>query len=198
MAEKITFPDSEPRYLSGRDCLAFDAVADDKPVECLITTELLFFRYGAGDPTEASLREAYQEHLAEIQEVARTHIKNGWIDEEGRVVLMTRFTRMKVTFSDTLGNLPGCHPIAHSAHRILTGIIGPNAEGVEVTWYASADTLVDRELGVLIADPETGYSTAGSLPLQELANTTLLTVYLAGLWSNILRARSRKLSHRAG
>ena len=198
VAKIITFPDSELRYLSDSDCLAFDALSDDQRITCVVTAGLLYSRYGARDFAEESLRKAYHEHRAEIQEIASTHIENGWIDEEDHVFLMTRYTRMKVTFDGSLEKFPGSRAMADSAHRILTGIIGPNAEAVEVTWGGSVDSSGVSDIRVLITDPETRYSTVGGLGFAESANPTLLSIYLAGVWGNILRARSRKLSIRAG
>src|SRR4051812_46925590 len=106
MVAKIVFPDGEPSYVFDWDCLAFRALADGKPVECLVTGELLMARFGATSMTEESLRQAYRTHKNEIQDVARNHLEHGWIDEASRVFLTTRFTRLRVRFSDQVAQWP--------------------------------------------------------------------------------------------
>jgi hypothetical protein len=99
----IQFPEAEPRYVFERDCLGFRALADGKPVECMVTAELLFSRFKARDMSEEALRQAYREHKATIQGIARRHIENGWIDEENRVFLTSHFSLVpKLLFGNGL------------------------------------------------------------------------------------------------
>src|SRR5207244_2212688 len=92
LVPEITFPDSDPRYILDRDCLAFRATVDGKPVECLVTAELLLSEFGAKGMDEAEMRAAYRERKAKIQGLARSHIERGWVDPENRVFLTTRYT----------------------------------------------------------------------------------------------------------
>ena len=148
--------------------------------------------------TEEVMRKAYQDHRAEIQTIARAHIENGWIDEDNRVFLTTRFTTLTVTFKDNLEGLPGGRAIADSAHRILSGIIGPDAKTVNVDWSANADAPGQSVLNVQITDPTTGRSAAESFDPKESADPSTLRFRLASLWGDILRERSRVLNLQAG
>ena len=102
MPPELVFPDSPPQYLFDRDVLVFSVDADRRPVSCFVTAELLYSDFGAKGTTEVAMRHAYQEHLADIQAVARNHIENGWVDDQERIFLTTRYTRMKVTYAEEL------------------------------------------------------------------------------------------------
>ncbi len=193
MAREILFPEVEPLYVFDRDCLAFRALADGKPVECMATAEFLLARFGAHDVAEGSLRQAYRDHKHDIQEIARNHIANGWIDEEGRIFLTTRFTRLDVTFGGRLNAWDGGRESATAAHRILTEIIGPNAEEVVVEWAGEGHPPGQLSITLRISDPSIPHSVKLFLGPNEWENETTLRVILAGAWGATLRARSRKL-----
>jgi len=197
VATEITFLDAEPQF--GLFGLTFPACVDGKSVECLVTAEFLVSRFDAGDFTEDELRQTYQDHRAEIQKLVRAHIENGWIDEDGRVSLTKRFTRLTTTFSGRLEEFPGGWALVDSAHRILSGIIGPDAEAVSVEWNTNAGTTAHPVLNVRITDltmkePTPKRSVTESFDPKESANPLTLRLRLASLWSTILRGRSRQLS----
>jgi hypothetical protein len=197
MPKEINFPDAEPRYIFDRDCLGFRAFADGKPLACMVTAELLYTRFGARDFTEEAMRRAYREHRPEIQAIARTHIENDWIDEQGRVFLTTRHSRLNVRFDDEVNNHPRGRELVEPAHRLLLGIIGPDAEKVDVEWGVIPGSAYP-ELHLRIADPDVPYSVEGLFGPGESADPTTFGVHLARLWGSILRARSRILTSRFG
>jgi hypothetical protein len=195
---EIRFSDPDPRYVFDRDCLEFHALVDGKPVQCLVTGELLLARFGARDMTEDSLRQAYREHTAEIQEIARNHIANGWIDEEGRTVLTTRFTRLNVTFSERLNEKADFLALAKTAHRMLTDIIGPYTGTVIVEWDADEVSPGQPSIRLRIVDPSIPYSAKASLHPKEWDNPIFLQLTLARVWTAVLEARSREHIIKAG
>src|SRR5687768_2478160 len=98
-SEEIVFPDTPlPSYVFDRDCISFPALLGSKPLECLVTAEFLMTRFHAPDSGKDSLSEAFEKNKDEIHEIARVQIENGWVDEEQRVFITTRFTRLKVKF----------------------------------------------------------------------------------------------------
>lgn len=196
VATTITFPNSAPSYFFDRDVLSFRALADGLPVECMASAELLFSHFGATGFTEEEMRKAFEEHRAELHNLARVHIENGWVDG-GRVLLTTRLTRLRVTYGEGLDDFPLGREIVDSAHRVLTGIIGPSAERVDVEWSFNQDPPYPG-VNVRIADPNAPYSVSGFFGPRETADPDVLSVYLARLWGSILRERSRKLTGKFG
>lgn len=196
MASDITFPDSVPEYVFDRDCLAFRARVGDGSVLCLVTAELLFSRFGAKTFTEDALREAFQNHRPELEEIARTHIESGWVDEERRIVLTTRFTNLTVRNDPSLGLVRDGLATAASAHRTLLGIVGPSAEAVGVTWSAAPGP-ESPGVTVRITDPVTGFSATGLLGPRE-ADPVALSLRLSLTWGSVLRERSRRLAIKIG
>ncbi|MBY0524973.1 MAG: DUF1488 domain-containing protein [Gemmataceae bacterium] len=196
MPKDIQFPEVEPRYVFERDCLGFQALADGKPVECMVTGELFMTRFRARDMSEDSLRQAYREHQSEIQSIARDHIENGWLDEDGRVFLTTRFTRLSVTFSEPLAS----DPHVAAAHRMLTDIIGPNAGAVTVTWTCFAGVNVQERpsVHVSVIDPAISRQRSIAFQSKDWADTTTMRLRLASLWGALLQAQSRNLLLKSG
>jgi len=200
MSSQIVFPEQQPRYDFDRDVLVFHALTDGKPVEVVVTGELLLSRFGASDMTEASLREAFSKNREPIHEIAREHIENGWIDEEGRVFLTTRLTRLKVSF--VLGRPESGKRLA-IFHRMLTDIIGPNAGEVSVEWNDADDPNQPelpggRMVSLKIVDPSMEASTKIYVGRRDYEDADRFGVLLAGLWATILRNRSRKLTPTSG
>ena len=154
MPEAIAFPDVEPQYLFDRDCLAFRAFADGKPVQCLVTAELLMTSFGARGLSEQSMREAYRQHRPQIQELARLHINLGWIDSEGRVFLNKRHTKLTVSFAGSIAGWSGGRMLVDAAHRMLLEIIGPNAGSVTIEWDRAEDSYRQPVLTLRITNPE--------------------------------------------
>jgi hypothetical protein len=194
VAKVITFPEAEPFYDFDNDCLAFHANVEGKTIECIVTLELLMASFRATDPSEETMRQSYREYKEEIQAIARTHIDNGWIDNEDRVFLTTRYTRLKVTFDES----PKAREFVAFAHRILLDIIGPNAEEVIIEWQGDEDPPGSPSISVRIVDPDTTHSVKAFFGSKESADTNTLSFNLARLWSSILRERSRKLNLRMG
>jgi hypothetical protein len=189
----IQFPEVEPRYVFERDCLAFPVRVDGKPVECLVTMEFLWANFGLRDPAEAAMRQVFQEHKTEIEDIARGHIENGWVDEEGRILLTTRFTRLKVSF---VGKSQAVPAIAH-VHQLLTEIIGPNAEAVNVTWEMKEDP-IQPQMTLEIADPSGPYKGKLYLLPDAVDDPITLRMILAGIWGRVLRDRSHRLILKSG
>jgi hypothetical protein len=192
----IEFPDTATTYVGELECLAFRALVDGQPVECRVTAGLLMARFGARSEDEDALRQAFLEHGEEIQTIARDHLANGWIDEDGCLYLTTHFTRLTVTFSERLKEWPLGHERATEANNVLTTIIGPDAEEVLVKWDRGiAPTGME---GIVLhitdmADPANPISVRASLSLKEWENLNLFSLDLAGYWGSILRRRSRRL-----
>lgn len=174
------------------------ALVDGRPVECLVTAALLLAHFGAQDMSEESMRQAYREHAPQIQDIVRKHIENGWIDEDGRIVLTTRFTRLRTTFSSRLGNWPRGLESVTAAHRTLTQIIGPNAEEVVVEWDGYEEPRGGASITLLVTDPSISFSAKASLDRIEWEKQGALPVILADAWGSVLRARSRKLILQSG
>jgi hypothetical protein len=198
VSNEIEFPDTEPEYLFDQDCLSIRAGANGKSVECLITAELLMSRFGASEMTEEAMRQAFSVHVREIQEIARDHMSNGWIDDEHRVFLTTRFTRLRIIVSERLAKWPDGRKLVDEANRLLTEIIGPSAEEVVVEGDGQAETSGPQGVSVRISDPTIPFANKTFLDLQQLENLPFLRVYLAGVWGSVLRGRSRKMLLKMG
>jgi hypothetical protein len=196
MTKEIEFPDSEPLYIFDRDCLAFGCVVDGKPVECLVTAEFLQAHFGPSDITEEAMRHSFRTHREEIEAIARAHIVNGWVDEDSRIFLTTRFTRMQVRFSDGFDVWPVGLAAAEGAHRILTKIIGPDAEQVIVEWGAVGPS--GPGIRGKIMDPTIAGSVTVYLEAPQWNDPSILTYILARAWSSVLRERSRELFLKSG
>jgi hypothetical protein len=199
MPLEIVFPDVEPRYVFERDCLGFRALVDGKPVECLISAELLFSQFDSQEFSEEALRRAFHAHRPIIEAIARSHIENGWIDEAGQVLLTTRYTRLTVTFGDQLQNWPTGMEIVQGLHRMLLQIIGSNAEKVAVEWDVSEHFFADPGITLQLSDPSLPYSEKLHFVNQEWRKPKeFRSIILAGAWAAILRARSRNLVIKSG
>jgi hypothetical protein len=205
VAKIITFPESEPEYVFNRDCLAFHANVDGKSVKCMVTAEFLMTNFRIPDSTpdfsEEAMRNAYRVYKLEIQKIATDHIENGWIDDDSRIFLTTRFTRLNVKFGERYDESPRIRTLVVSAHRILLDLIGPNAEAVNVEWRewnGDEDPPGHPGISVRIADPDTSRSGKVFFGPKESDDPNTLRVYLALLWSGILRERSRKLNLKVG
>jgi Protein of unknown function (DUF1488) len=194
---EILFPDVEPTYVFDLDCLAFRAIVDGRPIECLVTAELLLTRFGARDMTEASLRETYRQHRPEIQVIASGHIEHGWIDDERRVFLTTRFTRLTVTYDEKLRKWREGLALAESAASVLIDIIGPNAEAVTLQWGVPENMPSESAIQLRLVDPEMSFSVSvifGGLPNKEKN----LSLVMGQVWASFLRERSRRLNLKSG
>lgn len=185
----IRFPDSEPQYAWSRECLGFGAIADGKPLECLVTAELLFSRFGAGNFSEAELTRAFHEHRDSIQEIARNLIENGWIDDEGRVFLTTHYTRLSASFDESLTK----NEKVTVAHRVLLGIIGPSAGEIAVEWRTSPESPPNPAVLLSIKDPAIHREITTSFSPKVWGDPSALGVQLSLAWGALLSARSRDL-----
>jgi len=190
----ITFPETEPRYDCNRDSLAFDVRVDGKSAVCLVSGEFLMQHFGAREFEESVFQETFAAHRVEIQEIARNHIENGWLDERGCLFLNTRYTRLTVTFGGRLAEWSEGRALAEKAHRILLEIIGPDAETVHVEWITENRTPDDPLIGVMILNPSTPPPMRVLFHLKDFNNPTALKVDLAFLWNTVLRMRSRDLA----
>jgi hypothetical protein len=196
---EIDFPDSEPRFDFDSDCLAFRARVDGRPVECVLTAELLMTHFGAEEPSEEAMRAAYRDHRPEIQSIARDHIENGWIDE-GRLFLTRRFTRLNVTFADRIRESPILRALVDSAQRMLAEIIGPNADTVAIVWDTDLASSHHPDINLRITDPSLPYSdrvkisSGGKVEADPIKDGMMLAIS----WGRILRQRARKLTILSG
>src|SRR5581483_6850260 len=194
MPEEILFPDVEPRYDFDRDCLAFPAKVAGKLTDCLVTLELLMQNFGAQEPTEEAMRRAYTEHKEEIRDMARTHIRLGWIDEDYHVILTTHHTRLDVHYDTPLVD----DPRVVSAHRFLIGLIGPNAGHVRIEWRQSPESPPNPAIHLAVKDPAIRRQVSTSFPPKAWDDPNLLQVMLAQIWSALLSARSRHILQKSG
>jgi hypothetical protein len=192
--KEILFPEVEPRYDFERDRLAFPASVDDKPLECLVSLELLMSRFGAREPGEEPTRQAYQEHKAEIQAIARHHIEMGWVSKDNVVLLTTRFTTLKITFGESLQARPREHKLALEMMTLLKEMVGPQAGevSVEVDWEEKDG----RRRIVVIFDEGGGVANWFEPKDGELSKG--LRGWIASLWGDLLQMRSHKLLQRWG
>lgn len=142
MVKNIEFPDIKPAFLIDRDCLSFPAHVDKKCIECLLTLEFLWSHFGLRDRSEQAMNLTYQEHRSEIQNIAKEHIQNGWIDEENRIILTRWFTRLRVTYDERLSLWKQGDELAKGAQHILTKIIGPNVREVDIHWTSDVDSSI--------------------------------------------------------
>jgi hypothetical protein len=196
--QEIVFPDAEPSYVFDRDVLAFRALADGKPVQVMVTGELLMSSFGARDMTEASLRDAYQRNRDDLRDLARTHIQMGWVDEQSRVFLTTRYTRLHVTFGDRLSAWSTGRILADTAHRLLVDLIGPSAGEVVVEWGVAEDGQDRRMVTLDIRDPAFQTSVQAIIDQKEFDDPSVLELRLARIWGTILQMRSHRLSLKSG
>jgi Protein of unknown function (DUF1488) len=191
----VEFPDVEPQYVFERDCLAFPALARGKPVQCLVTVEFLTAYFGVREPSEASMRRAFHEHRGEIQEIARNHIESGWIDDQDRVFLTTRFTRLAVTSGPALlramDDTPSMRVILQPLHRLLVDIVGPNAGEVNVEWELLGSASARPSFSLSILDPSTKKRLSTLFSPEIYSDPAASRLLIASLWGTILKARSR-------
>jgi hypothetical protein len=198
VAKEITFPEQLPLWLFEQDCLVFPALVDGKPVECMVTGEFLMTHFAARDMTEESMQRAYRDHKPEIQDIATNHIENGWIDEEGRIFLSMRFTRLKVVFGAGFDKWPEGRAAVDAVDPFLRELIGPTAEAISVEWNAYTDTPGPPVLRLRITDPATPYAAERLIGGKERQDPISLRLILAEVWGTVLRARSRKLLRKMG
>jgi hypothetical protein len=191
----IQFPDNEPHYVFERDCLAFRALADGKPVECLVSAELLMHRFGAREFTEQALRQAFARHRGEIQAIARHHIEMGWVNPDNRLLLTTRFTTLTVKYGEDLRKSPPDLQVAQTATRLLAELIGPGAGAVNVEFdWEEKD---GRPLISVMLTDANGMASDWLYP-QDSGLMSRLRLWLNRLWGDFLQIRSQKLLQRFG
>jgi hypothetical protein len=154
--------------------------------------------FGARGFTEEEMRAAFESHKSDIQAIAREHIANGWVDQEGCLLLTTRFTRLKITFTEGLKDRKDAYQYAVEANNVLTEIIGPNAETVNVVWDRDAPAFGSVGIVLQISDPSLPFSIKRSLGLAELLPTGVRSMILAGAWGSLLQRRSQKILSRIG
>ncbi len=78
----VLFTGTTPKYLFERDALSFSAIADGRPVRCVITFEDLVRRFRARGFDEEAAREAFEANKRAIEDLARTAIERDGIQEE--------------------------------------------------------------------------------------------------------------------
>lgn len=198
MPAEITFPAPDPQYVFDRDCLAFRAIAGGRTVMCLVTCELLYSNFGAKDFTEQEMRRAFREHSAQIQAIAKEHIENGWIDEEGRVFLTTRHTRLHVTITDSLTRWPEGLAAAKESRPLLLDIIGPNAEEVNVEWGTFDGPDQPTLVSLSIHDPKLAITNRTTFTPPLPADPDTRRLWFARIWAHILKMRSQRLAIKTG
>jgi hypothetical protein len=117
---------------------------------------------------------------------------------EHRLFLTTRFTRLAVTFDNSFGKWPEGRALAEQAHRVLTELIGPNGETVNVEWGV-AETL-PGETGIMLRleDPTMSVSMSAFFGAGKRNDATNLVLFLGNVWASFLRERSRRLTLKSG
>jgi hypothetical protein len=197
MAAEIVFPDVEPIWLFERDCLSFRALVDGKPVECIVTAELLFQRFGAKGISGEEAKAAYQEHKAEIQALARSHIEMGWVSPGNQVILTTRATILHVRYSPALQQWSEVFGLVQKAFSILAELIGPTAGEVNVEWDRSEVAASRPVVTLRLSDATVAVSPAFFHP-KELLAPSELRLRFARVWERFLQERSRNLLLKSG
>lgn len=90
MANHIHFPDVEPELLFDRISLWFPAVADEKPVICIVPVELLLGPSSnvllTSDEHELAL-QVFRAHRANLQQRASVLIHEGRVDKDGELLI---------------------------------------------------------------------------------------------------------------
>jgi hypothetical protein len=194
MPNDILFPEVEPRYVVERDCLGFRAVADGKHVECLVTAELLCSRFGSKEFTEKAMRRAFGEHREEIHAIARSLLEYGWIDDDNRVFLTTRYTRLTVHIDEPLAK----DQRVATAHRMLTDVIGASAGEIVIEWRTSRENPPHPAIHLSVKDPAIPRVVSTAFPPKAWDDLTTLRLRVAQLWSALLMARSHDLVLKSG
>lgn len=195
--KEIKFPDApQVRYVFERDCLAFDALVDGKFVKCLVSSELLAQKFGAGDHAPDALIYAFNQHKNEIEEMARRHIERGWADPFGNVILTTRDTKFTVTYHHDLVDNLVLRKLAESSNTILESVIGPTGGEVTAEW-GSRKNLFGKDFLALRLSDKVGTVTSYLNPLL-FEDESLMRMSLASLWSDLLQNRSQNLILKSG
>lgn len=192
MVAQIIFPDREPYWEFERDCLSFPAIVDGKPIKCLVSAELLMARFGARlPPSQEECKRAYEEHRAEIRDIARSLILAGQVMRNGEVLLTTNVFHFKlVSFGEQLQRDRELFAKAQKATTLLEEVVGPSAGVTEAEWDRGEDA-GGRPILVLRLSDWTGWVSAVFDP-RELDSTDQMRFRFHRLWGNLLQIRSRK------
>jgi hypothetical protein len=153
-------------------------------------------RFGAKEPSEESMRQAYQEHKAEIRAIARHHIEMGWVSKDNHVLLTTRFTTLKIKFGEGLRARPREYQLALKVMLFLKEMVGPQAGevSVEVDWEEKDG----HGRIVVIFDDVGGGRAADWFEPKDGEFPNRLRAWIACLWGDLLQARSHHLIQRSG
>ena len=103
---------------------------------------------------------------------------------------------MKVSFSGELHKWVEGLALAKSGHRVLTEVIGPNAENVDVAWGSITDGDIPM-VDIRIGDPSIEYWTNVAVSAHFTA-PNIQRMLLANEWGTVLRARSKELILKSG
>ena len=197
-SNEVEFPDPDSNYLSDEDCLSFRALLEGEPITCLVTAKFLMIHFGASDLSEEELRQAFSEHRTEIERIVREQIANGWIDDQRRIILRARVTKLRVTFDEGLRKGPEGLAMANEANKILIKLIGPTAEDVILEWDGAVEADGVGRISLLISDPTSDYSVKKVLDAKQWERVWYLSLNLGSIWGAILRGRSQKLLLQSG
>jgi hypothetical protein len=84
MPTHIHFPNVEPHLITHRACIWFPAVADAKPIGCIVPFELLLGP--TTDDPETAL-QVFHAHRADLHQRASVLIHEGRVDKDGELVI---------------------------------------------------------------------------------------------------------------
>ncbi|MBI1918519.1 MAG: DUF1488 domain-containing protein [Planctomycetes bacterium] len=189
--KEIVFPDvPPPSYLDERDCISFPAWADGKPVNCVVTAELLMQRFGLRTLDGEAMLEAYRQNRESIQGHARFYIEMGWIDPDHEVLLTRLLTTVRVSYGAALRGWGGGFRLTENASRRLTEMIGPMAGEVSFEWDRAEGPSRDPVITLKISNPFGSVSAA--FDPSEMESPSHMQGRLARLWGDLLQIQSRK------
>src|SRR5262245_11676755 len=193
MAKTVEFPEIPPTWLLERDCVAFPALVDRKPIRCMITAEALMQDYGARRPTEAESLRAFGDNKAAIQKVALQEIERGQyvIPEDEVLIRASRPRGIHLVLSPTITKRQDLRNFVHDVTVKHVGRFSPKGGDVNVLWDFAGPP--DNNLfQVTLEDMDTGGKTLDWFSYDQLQDNQYLRRRFDFLWAEYLSARSAK------
>jgi hypothetical protein len=203
MAEKIFFPGTTPQWMFGRDCVAFLAIVNDKPVRCIISMEALFQGYGAKSGSEEDCMQAFNEHRTAIERQAEARINARAFTPEREVIIRASPEKSKgsrwLNFvrSPEIASRPEVNKLLFDVTFHYLGRFAPHGCETRVSWdYAGKPE--DNLFQIKLEDPETQSSTGDWFSIQQLNDPEYLRRRFDFLWAEYLSARSKRQLEKIG
>jgi Protein of unknown function (DUF1488) len=197
MPRKIDFPDIPPRYVFERDCVAFPALVDGKPIRCMISMEALMQDFGARGHDEEEIMRAFHESRLRIQEAARRKLENGSvIPDEGVLIWASMPSKLNNRIfhflqSPELTKRPDLTALLQDISIKYIGRYAPAGIDVKVYWDFAGMGNGDL-FQVKLEDTETSGTTVDWVSRDQLKDSEYLRRRFDFLWAEFLGDRSAK------